>query len=539
VVVSPNDHNELKGGDVERDRTQQISGAFGTIKEHDTADRRGLRARVLTLLAIIGPGLIVMIGDNDAGGVSTYAQAGQNFGYTLLWTLPLLIPVLIIIQEMVARLGAVTGVGHGRLIRERLGRYWGNLSIFTILILNFLIIITEFIGVEYSMQYFGVSAYVAVPVAVLLLFGVTASGSFRRWERFMMLFVAINVLVVPLLFITKPHLTSVVHHVFVPGIRGGATSTAVLLVISIIGTTIAPWQLFFQESNIVDKKISPRWLNYERVDTIIGSFIVVIGASALVAVCAAGLAGHGGTNSFPSALGVEQGLARHVGHGAGAFFALVLLNASIIGATCVTLASSYAMNDLSGSVKGLDVPFREAKGFYLGFAGLLVVAATVTLIPGAPLAIITLAVQAICGLLLPSTTIIVLMLCNDREIMGPWVNAKWLNAVAVIIITALVVLSFTMMISTVFSSVDVVGLLEVLAVVAVIGLIVGLPIGLRRAEAPRVYDLDKRDWRTPRLTLLAPMVTSRARRNMMRAQSAYLLVAGVVLVVRFIQLVRA
>jgi Mn2+/Fe2+ NRAMP family transporter len=224
VVVSPNDHYETKGGEVERDRTkeQQISGAFGTIKEHDTGDRRGLRARFFTLLAIIGPGLIVMIGDNDAGGVSTYAQAGQNFGYTLLWTLPLLIPVLIVIQEMVARLGAVTAVGYGRLIRERLGRYWGNLSIFSILFLNFLIIITEFIGVEYSMQYFGVSAYVAVPLAILLLFGVTASGSFKRWERFMMLFVFINVLVVPLLLITKPHFTTVVHHVVVrasPGER--------------------------------------------------------------------------------------------------------------------------------------------------------------------------------------------------------------------------------------------------------------------------------------------------------------------------------
>jgi NRAMP (natural resistance-associated macrophage protein)-like metal ion transporter len=523
---------------VERERTkeQQISGAFGTIREHDTGDRRGLRARFLTLAAIIGPGLIVMIGDNDAGGVSTYAQAGQNFGYTLLWTLPVLIPVLVVIQEMVARLGAVTGVGQGRLIRERLGRYWGNLSIFSILFLNFLIIITEFIGVEYSMQYFGVSAYVAVPVAIALLFGVTASGSFKRWERFMMLFVVINLLVVPLLIITKPHVSAVAQHLVLPGIRGGASSTAVLLIISIIGTTVAPWQLFFQQSNIVDKKISPRWLNYERVDTIFGAFVVVIGASALVAVCAAGLSGHGDTTSFSNALGVARGLNHRVGHGAGALFALILLNASIIGATCVTLASSYAINDLSGSSKGLDVPFSEARGFYLGFAGLLLVAGVVTLIPGAPLALITLAVQAICGLMLPSTTIIVLLLCNDREVMGPWVNSKWLNVVAIIIISSLIVISFTMMISTLFTSVDVIGLLEVLAVVAVIGLAVGLPIGLRRVEPPRTYDIDRRDWRTPRLTLLAPMATSKPRRILMRGQSGYLLVAGAVLLVRFIQL---
>jgi len=268
----------------EQHKEQQISGAFGTIKAHDTGNRKGVRARFLTLIAIIGPGLIVMVGDNDAGGVSTYAQAGQNFGYTLLWTLPLLIPVLIINQEMVARLGAVTGVGHGRLIRERFGRYWGNVSISSILLLNFLIIITEFIGISLSMEYFGVSPYYSVPTAVVLLFVVTASGSFQRWERFMMLFVATNFLVVPLILAPKTHYVSAFHHAVVPGIRGGANSASVLLIISIIGTTVAPWQLYFQQSNIVDKRITPRWLNYERIDTILGSFIVVIGASATVAV---------------------------------------------------------------------------------------------------------------------------------------------------------------------------------------------------------------------------------------------------------------
>src|SRR6202041_1650001 len=181
-----------------------IHGAFGTIPEHDQGGSRTWGRRLLTLLAIIGPGLIVMVGDNDAGGVSTYAQAGQNFGYTLLWTLPLLIPVLIIVQEMVARLGAVTGVGHGRLIRERFGQYWGNLSIFSILFLNFLIIVTEFIGISLAMRYFGVSPYISVPVAVVLLFAVTASGSFRRWERFMMLFIAINFIIIPLVVVTHP-----------------------------------------------------------------------------------------------------------------------------------------------------------------------------------------------------------------------------------------------------------------------------------------------------------------------------------------------
>ena len=520
----------------EEQKEHQISGAFGTIKAHDVASRSGLRARFLTLIAIIGPGLIVMVGDNDAGGVSTYAQAGQNYGYSLLWTLPLLIPVLIINQEMVARLGAVTGVGHGRLIRERIGRRWGNVSIGSILLLNFLIIITEFIGISLSMEYFGVSPYLSVPIAVFLLFAVTASGSFQRWERFMMLFVAVNFFVVPLVLVTKPHYVTAFHHATVPGIRGGASSSAVLLIISIIGTTVAPWQLYFQQSNIVDKRITPRWLNYERIDTVIGSIIVVIGASALIAASAAGLSGRGGTNAYTDALGVARGLGHYVGHGSGTIFAILLLNASVIGAAAVTLASTYALGDLSGARQSLNSRVRDAKGFYGAFAGLLIIAGIVTLIPGAPLGLITLAVQAMCGLMLPSTTIFVLLLCNDRAVLGPWVNGRWLNVAASIIVSILVVLSVTMMVSTLFTSVNVILLLEGLAVAAGIGLIIGLPMGLRRASAPQVYDVDKRDWRTPRLSLLAPVPSTFARRILLRSVGTYLAVAGTLLVVRIVQL---
>ncbi|MFI5036108.1 MAG: NRAMP family divalent metal transporter [Acidimicrobiales bacterium] len=514
-----------------------IRGAFGTLSAHDTGERRGGRARLLALLAVIGPGLIVMVGDNDAGGVSTYAQAGQNFGYTLLWTLPLLIPVLIVNQEMVARLGVVTGVGHGRLIRERIGRRWGTVSISSILLLNSLIIVTEFIGISLSMRYFGVSPYVSVPVAALALFAMTVTGSFRRWERFMMLFVGVNAAVIPL--IIHAHISSarVVHSLVTPSVRGGVTSAGVLLIISIIGTTVAPWQLFFQESNIVDKKISPRWLNYERVDTVIGSVIVVAVATLLMGVTAAGLSAHGGTNAYTNALDVARGLGRYVGHGAGTFFAVILLNASIIGAAVVTLASSYALGDLSGRFnQGLDAPLREAKGFYGAFGGLLVLAAAVTLLPGAPLGLITLAVQALCGLMLPSTTIFVLLLANDHAALGPWVNARWLNAVAVVIVTILTILSVVMMISTLFPSAPVLTLLEVLGAVGVVGLCVGLPLGLRRAGPPPRFEGDRSDWRTPRLALLDPLPRTRARRWLLTGVGTYLLTAGVLLVVRISQL---
>src|SRR5579863_3774307 len=235
-----------------------IQGAFGTIRQHDLGARRSWRARAVTLLAILGPGLIVMVGDNDAGGVATYAQAGQNHGYSLLWVLALLIPVLIVNQEMVVRLGAVTGVGHARLINERFGRFWGWFSVGDLFLLNFLTIVTEFIGVSLALAYFGVSQYIAVPFAAVALIAITATGSFRKWERSMFVFVFANFLIIPLALLSHVHPGAMASHFVIPSIRGGANSTSVLLIIAIVGTTVAPWQLFFQQSNVIDKRITPR-----------------------------------------------------------------------------------------------------------------------------------------------------------------------------------------------------------------------------------------------------------------------------------------
>src|SRR5947209_15355962 len=196
-----------------------IQGAFGTIRVD--SGTRSLRSRVLALLAIIGPGLIVMVGDNDAGGVATYAQAGQNYGVSLLWVLLLLVPVLIVNQEMVVRLGAVTGVGHARLIIERFGRGWGWFESSFLLLQNFLIIVTEFIGVSLALTYLGVSDYVSVPVAAVALVAVTASGSFRSWERSMFVFVLANLLMIPLFFLAHPRFGQTACHLFVPSVHGG------------------------------------------------------------------------------------------------------------------------------------------------------------------------------------------------------------------------------------------------------------------------------------------------------------------------------
>jgi Mn2+/Fe2+ NRAMP family transporter len=524
-----------------------IEGALGRIRVSERDDqqddqRRTLRRRLLTFLAIMGPGIIVMVGDNDAGGVSTYAQAGQNYGYSLLWVLLLLIPVLIVNQEMVVRLGAVTGVGHARLINERFGRFWGWFSVGDLLILNFLTIVTEFIGVALALAYFGVSKYVAVPVAAVALILITTTGSFRRWETAMLVFIASSMVLFPLAFMSHPAYGASVYHSVVPGVSGGVTSDSILLIIAIVGTTVAPWQLFFQQSNVIDKRITPRFINHERADTLLGSVVVVVGAGALMiagAYAALGtpLAGH-----FTDALGVAHALG-HKDTVLGALFSIVLLDASIIGAAAVTLSTSYAFGDFFGLKHSLHRSFRDARGFYTMFTALVVAAAGIVLIPGAPLGVVTEAVQALAGLLLPSASVFLLLLCNDREVLGPWVNRTWLNVVATVIIATLLMLSGTLMATTMFTHLNgarvTIWLAAVLAAgLAATGIALRISRGRRGAAAPspRLPRAERDRWRMPPLAMLKPVTWSLPLKIAILVLRGYLVIAVLLLLIKAIRL---
>jgi NRAMP (natural resistance-associated macrophage protein)-like metal ion transporter len=523
-----------------------IEGALGRIKL-DGERRTGLRARLITFAAIIGPGLIVMVGDNDAGGVSTYAQAGQTYGYTLLWTLLLLIPVLIINQEMVVRLGAVTGVGHARLINERFGRFWGWFSVGDLFILNFLTIVTEFIGVSLALRYFGVSPYISVPIAGVILVAITASGSFRRWEQAMFAFIAVSLVQIPLAFMSGPHYPSIFYHFVVPGVQGGVTSNAVLLIIAIVGTTVAPWQLFFQQSNVIDKRITPRFISYERADTTLGAFVVVGGAAAiLVAGVYAARADPAAAATFTSALQTANLLKMH-GQIFGTLFAIVLLDASIIGAAAVTLSTSYAFGDVFGIKHSLHRSFKDAKPFYAFYAAMIVVAAGIVLIPGTPLGLLTTAVQALAGILLPSASCFLLLLCNDREVLGPWMNPRWLNIIAAFIVGVLVDLSGTLVITTLFSSLN----SSRVALYLGGGLVAGALIYLgwlritRSHRPPRephprqtMTEAERLNWRMPSLALLKPVQWSAGTKLGMGMLRGYLVVSVVLLVVKAVELGR-
>jgi len=515
-----------------------IRGAFGTIAEQEHGSRRTWRRRVLALAVIMGPGLIVMVGDNDAGGVATYAQAGQDYGTSLLWVLVLLIPVLIVNQEMVVRLGAVTGVGHGRLIFERFGKFWGWFSVGDLFLLNFLTITTEFIGIGLGANYFGVSPYIAVPVGAAFLVGITVTGRFSTWERLMFLILGGNALVVPLVVLAHPTLGPVLHGFLVPGIQGGLTSDGALLIVAIVGTTVAPWQLFFQQSNVVDKRITPRWIAYERTDTVVGAFVVVIGAAFIIITSAVAFQGTALAGQFHDAETVARGLATHVSPTLGAVFAVLLIDASVIGASAVTLATSYAFGDVFGIRHSLHRSWRDAKLFYGVFTIVVVLAAGIVLLPNAPLGLITTAVQALAGTLLPSASLFLLLLCNDPAVLGPWVNRPWLNVLATVILATLVMLSLILVFSTIFSGVSVTLLLIVFGGILVVGLL-GIGIATRGGLAPAVSARDKEDrftWRMPPIALLTRPAPSRGRKIGMTAMGGYILVAMLMLLVKAIEL---
>jgi Mn2+/Fe2+ NRAMP family transporter len=513
-----------------------IHGAFGTILHGDVAPRETWRRRLTTLLAIVGPGLIVMVGDNDAGAFATYGQAGQNYGTTLLWTLALLIPVLYVAQEMVLRLGAVTGVGHARLIFERFGKFWGAFSVIDLFMLNALTIITEFIGISLALDYLGLNKPAGVVISAALIMIAVSTGNFRRFERFAMALVFASLLLVPIYFMAHPPFAQVARDFVIPQMPAGAKmSDVMLLIIGIVGTTVAPWQLFFQQSYVIDKRITPRFIQYERLDLWIGIVLVIIGGAAIMAFTAVTFAGQPEFGNFTDAGGIAAGLGKYVGRTAGVMFAIALIDAALIGASAVSLSTAYAIGDVFSARHSLHRGVMDAKSFYGVYFLLIAVSAAIVLIPGSPLGLLTLAVQVLAGVLLPSATVFLLLLCNDKPVLGPWVNPRWLNYFTGAIIAVLVVLSVILTASVLFpdATTDKV-ILGILVGGGVAALIVALVImalsrngngAVAAADEGAASDMNRDTWRMPPLASLPPMKLSLAAKTWMGALRLYLVVA--------------
>src|SRR6202165_2777323 len=466
-----------------------IVGALGTIGRHHTGQGRSRWQRLRLLLIIMGPGLIVMVGNYEAGGVAAYTQAGQHHGMALVWTLALLIPVLYVNQEMVLRLGAVSGVGHARLILERFGKFWGAFSVIDLFLLNALTIVTEFIGISLAFDYLGRPRNMGGLGAAALVMLAVSTGDFRRFERFAVLLVFGSLLLVPVILLAHPPVGQLVHDFVVPQMPEGAPLNEVMLIIiAIVGTTVAPWQLFFQQSYVVDKRITPRFIKYERLDLWIGIAFVMIGAVAMMGFAAEIFSGQPEAGNFADTGAVAAGLEKYAGRLPAILFTLALIDACIIGASAVSLSTAYAIGDVLSLRHSLHRKVHDAKGFYGVYFGLILLSAVLVLTPGTPLGLLTNAVQALAGVLLPSATVFLLLLCNDRAVLGPWVNSFKVNMFTGAVIVVLVMLSVILTASVLFPSITGTQIVAVLAggsALAVVATIAILVWQRRRGVKPR------------------------------------------------------
>jgi Mn2+/Fe2+ NRAMP family transporter len=520
-----------------------IHGALGSVARRGQSGhggRQGWRNKLRTLLAIVGPGLIVMVGDNDAGAFATYTQAGQNYGTALLWTLLLLVPVLYANQEMVLRLGAVTGVGYARLLLSRFGRFWGLFTVLGMLALNGLTVVTEFIGISLALDQLGIERMWGVGIAAVLTIIAASTGEFRRFERFAMTLVLGSLLLIPVFVAIHPPMGQVAHDLFVPQMPAGRLSDIMLLIIAIVGTTVAPWQLFFQQSYVIDKRITPRFIPYEKIDLWLGIVIVIAGAIAMMGFAAATFAGRPEFGQFTDAGGVAAGLAKYAGHVPAVLFSIALLDASMIGTAAVSLSTAYAIGDLLAVRHSLNRKPGEAKLLNVAYAGLIAASACLVLLPGAPLGLITVGVQTLAGVLLPSATVFLLLLCNDRAVLGPWVNGRWLNLFTSAVIAVLVLLSVILTASVLFPDLSGGTMLMILAgggVLILAGLGAQLVGSLRGPPAPaRPSRARMAAWRMPPLEQLPPAQLGRTGRVWMVVMWGYLLIACAMVVLRVVQL---
>ncbi len=396
-------------------------------------------ARLLTFLAVFGPGLIVMVADNDAGAVSTYTQAGAQYGLHLMWLVLFLLPVTYFVQEMVVRLGIATGKGHAAMIYQRFGKWWGLFSLIDLEVVNFLTLVTEFACIDLALTKLGVDPRIGLPIVAVGLILIAVTGSYRRWERIVVFLCLLDLSWFAIAWKFQPGAGEVVRSLFVPSMpAGGLTADLIFLVIAVVGTTIAPWQLFFQQSCIADKRLRFADIPWARLDTFLGACITISVAACMMLVGNASRT-HGFHFTDPAQMAVDIGTL--AGPVVRNLILLMMINAAVLGTTAISLSSAWAYGEVRGWPHSLQLPFRKAAGFYAVYLVCVALAAGVVLIPNAPLQLIILGVQVLAGVMLPSAIIFLQLLLNDKELLGTYANKPWNNAINWTIIVVLFMLS--------------------------------------------------------------------------------------------------
>jgi Mn2+/Fe2+ NRAMP family transporter len=404
-----------------------------------------LRVRLALIFAVVGPGLITSNVDNDAGGIYTYSLCGAQYGYTMLW---LLIPVavaLIVVQEMCSRMGTVTGKGLADLIREHFGLRATFLIMMAVLFTNLGNAVAEFAGLASSMELFGVSRYLSVPLGAVFVWWLVVFGNYKSVEK--------AFLFACLLYLAYP-ISGLLSHPDWESALVGATRPliplnvgAVSMMVGVVGTTIAPWMQFYLQSSVVEKKIQLAEYSKSRMDVIAGSVFAVVVAAFIVIACAATL-NRNGITSIQSGAEAAQALAPLAGRFAWALFALGLANASLFAASILPLATAYSVCEGLGLEAGLDRSFGEAPEFYWLYTAIVFVSAGLILVPGTPLLRIILVSQVMNGVLLPFILIFMLLLVNRKSLMGEYINGSGYNVVAWATVIVLILLTIMMVVTS-------------------------------------------------------------------------------------------
>jgi Mn2+/Fe2+ NRAMP family transporter len=387
-----------------------------------------------------------MVADNDAGGITTYAATGAAYGYNLIWFLVFLLPVAYFVQEMTVRLGAVTKRGHAEAIFDAFGSFWGWFSLADLFLADWLTLVTEFIGMTAALSIFGVPPPVTVVLVILLMGFMVLQGRYWTWEKLALLFCALNLIYIPCAFMIHPDIGAVFRQGLVPNLPGGFNNGIFFFLMANIGTTIAPWMIFFQQSSVVDKGLQEKDIRWGRVDTLVGSVATVLVAVFIIIVTGTALKGEEIRSASQAATELMK-----TDRLVGTFMAIGLFDAGLLGAICISLASSWAFGEVFGWAHSLNRKVKEAPGFYAVYFFALVSAGGVVLIPGAPLVLITLFVQVIAVTLLPAALVFLLLLLNDRELMGDrFRNSAVQNVIVSVIIIGIIVLSTLYAISAIF-----------------------------------------------------------------------------------------
>jgi NRAMP (natural resistance-associated macrophage protein)-like metal ion transporter len=418
-----------------------------------------LRRQIFIFLAVLGPGIIVMVADNDAGGISTYAVTGSKYGFNVLWLFFLLIPMAFFVQEMAVRLGAVTKRGHAEVIFEGFGPFWGWFSIIDLAIINWLTLITEYIGMTAAMTIFGIPPWITFVAVTAILIAVVMSGKYWTFEKLTLFFCVFNLVYIPAALWamktpTAPGWDSVFQGFYAPHFPGGLTGDLIFVLLANIGTTITPWQIYFQQSAVVDKGLDIHDIKFGKWDTLAGSTLTGIVAVFIIITTAAAFFYHHPPIVIEDARQTADALVPLLPAGEGELarklFAIGLFDAGFLGALCISLATSWGVGEVFGWAHSLNKSVKDAPWFYVIYLGMLLTSGAVVLIPGAPLITITMYVQVVAVTLLPASLIFAFIILNDRAFMGDHVNSRWQNIANFTIILFVILMSTLFAVTTLF-----------------------------------------------------------------------------------------